>query len=329
MERLHSSHFMMQHLLHEHQHRYALLARIAYGDVVDCACGVGYAATILNHRAVRSYRGFDIDAEAIASAQTHYQREGCRFEQGSITDLPLPDHSVDTFAALETLEHLHDPATAITEVARVLKPDGFFFGTVPTRFYDERCEHVYGVNPYHVTRFDAEDINAALKAHFSYVWLGRISFDLVSITRAIGSAAAAETVAELWVDQAAQDEQYGSFLFVAAHRPVDALVAAMLPAGPTVQYAMPKVEVDAEQVMPLYATIHQQIAHIEAHVVAQQKMNHMIGDRDVAIASNEVMIHERDETIKRLEQMCADRDAAIKSNETMIQERDALIARQK
>ncbi|QXG76594.1 class I SAM-dependent methyltransferase [Modestobacter sp. L9-4] len=51
--------------------------------------------------------------------------------------LPVPDASVDRVIASEVLEHIVDDATAIAEIARVLKPGGRVAVTVP-RYGPER-----------------------------------------------------------------------------------------------------------------------------------------------------------------------------------------------
>jgi SAM-dependent methyltransferase len=41
-----------------------------------------------------------------------------------VTAIPLPDESVGTLIFVETLEHVPDPFRAMSEIQRVLKPDG-------------------------------------------------------------------------------------------------------------------------------------------------------------------------------------------------------------
>ncbi|AQQ48925.1 class I SAM-dependent methyltransferase [Burkholderia cenocepacia] len=337
MERMHSDHFQMQHLVYEHTHRYQLLSRIAYGHVVDCACGIGYASEIMAAAGVRSYHGFDIDEQSVQLAVQRFAADGRQFTVGSILSLPLEDASVDTFLSLETLEHLREPQRAIHEITRVLKADGIFMGSVPTRSYDERCHEVYGPNPYHVTRFDADEIVQLLRTGFEYVWLGVISLDVVSIVRPVPAANAGPAE---WVGNSKWDAtKYGSFIFVASHQPVDELVRKLLPQQCAVLHGLPTVEMDAEQTMPLYKTITEieglvrdrdaaldrSEGMIRDRDAALHRMEEMIRDRDAAIRSNEQMINDRDALIAQLERMVADRDAAIASNEKLINERDALL----
>jgi SAM-dependent methyltransferase len=51
----------------------------------------------------------------------------------SITDLPLPDDSVDLMICYHVLEHVPDDASAMAEIARVLRPGGVAIVQVPHR----------------------------------------------------------------------------------------------------------------------------------------------------------------------------------------------------
>jgi SAM-dependent methyltransferase len=64
---------------------------------------------------------------------------GAHFEvvRGDLLALPVPDASVDRVIASEVLEHIPDDVTAMTEIARVLKPGGRVAVTVP-RYGPER-----------------------------------------------------------------------------------------------------------------------------------------------------------------------------------------------
>jgi SAM-dependent methyltransferase len=57
--------------------------------------------------------------------------------RGDLRRLPFPDASVDRVMASEVLEHVPDDATAMNEIARVLKPGGRAVVTVP-RYGPER-----------------------------------------------------------------------------------------------------------------------------------------------------------------------------------------------
>lgn len=54
---------------------------------------------------------------------------------GDIHKLPFEDNSVDAILCLAVLEHVEDPALALREMRRVLKPGGYCFLYVPFLFY--------------------------------------------------------------------------------------------------------------------------------------------------------------------------------------------------
>src|SRR3712207_7376601 len=58
------------------------------------------------------------------SAEAGDAPTGARYEvvRGDLLALPFPDASVDRVIASEVLEHIPDDATAMAEIARVLKP---------------------------------------------------------------------------------------------------------------------------------------------------------------------------------------------------------------
>lgn len=86
------------------------------GTVLDLGCGPRDQAPCLESLGF-SYVGVDYSNEAadfLADAHA----------------LPLTDATLDCVFSYAVLEHLHNPFLAIQEVSRVLKPGGWFIGTV-------------------------------------------------------------------------------------------------------------------------------------------------------------------------------------------------------
>lgn len=86
------------------------------GDVLDLGCGPRDQFAPLTHLGFR-YVGLD------------YQNPAADI-LGDAHAIPFVDASFDCVFSYAVLEHLHNPFVAIHEIARVLKPGGWFIGTV-------------------------------------------------------------------------------------------------------------------------------------------------------------------------------------------------------
>jgi SAM-dependent methyltransferase len=143
----------------EHKHRYQIAKSVAFGDVLDCACGLGYGSEIiLQQPAVKKYTGVDISSETIAIASERYKNPSVTFVTADATKLPFPDSTFDTVISLETFEHLKSPESIVREFNRVLKPGGVLIASAPTIEHDEFCENTFGKNPYHHYRFTQKNL---------------------------------------------------------------------------------------------------------------------------------------------------------------------------
>lgn len=153
---------------HEHLHRYAWCARLIEGkDVLDIACGEGYGSAMLARRA-RSVRGVDIAGDAVAHASATYQGiHGLEFMQGNAAEIPLDDNSVDVVVSFETIEHHDRHREMLSEIRRVLRPDGLLVISSPNRVvYSELAGHH---NEFHVKELDFAEFNAVLKEQFDEI----------------------------------------------------------------------------------------------------------------------------------------------------------------
>lgn len=103
------------------------------GPVADIGCGPGYVTRHLNDLGVDAF-GIDLSTAMIDLARRSYP--DLRFEQGTMTDLALPDRSVAGVVAFWSVIHVPDRAVpgVFAEFARVLRPGapvlvGFHVGT--------------------------------------------------------------------------------------------------------------------------------------------------------------------------------------------------------
>ena len=151
----------------EHMHRYLLTVPLVKGArVLDIASGEGFGSNILAQSAAEVI-GVDISEAAILNARAKYARNGLRFEVGSVTAIPLPDHSVDFVISFETIEHIKAHQEMLAEVRRVLRPGGVFVVSTPEKsVYTDASGHV---NPFHAKELYRDEFVALLGAHFGHL----------------------------------------------------------------------------------------------------------------------------------------------------------------
>ena len=70
--------------------------------------------------------GIELSESQLAQASEHSQ-PNLEFVQGDATQLPFDEATFDVVYCRWVLEHLANPAAALTEILRVLKPGGRFF----------------------------------------------------------------------------------------------------------------------------------------------------------------------------------------------------------
>ena len=148
----------------EHYHRYVLVQPMVAGkDVLDVACGEGYGASFMADVA-RSVIGVDISDDAVEHALSTYKNVNLTFRQGDATKLDFVDASFDVVVSFETIEHLLEQAQMLSEIRRVLRPDGILVISSPNRpiYSEESGEH----NQFHVKELDFNEFDELLIAQF-------------------------------------------------------------------------------------------------------------------------------------------------------------------
>jgi len=155
----------------EHYHRY-LFARgfCRDRDVLDVACGEGYGPAQLAQVA-RHVVGVEYAGATVRNAAANFPRPNLCFVQADARSLPLSDASVDVATSFETIEHFDRQEDFVTEVRRVLRPDGCFIVSTPDR--DVYSPPGSPANPFHVREFDRGEFLDLLHRHFRYVSLIR------------------------------------------------------------------------------------------------------------------------------------------------------------
>lgn len=95
-------------------------------DVADLGCGDGYL-TIEAAKWAKKVIAVDRSAEMLTRAKALAKRRHVSnivWKRGELEQLPLDDASVDVAVLSQALHHAQDPARALAEAARVLRPGG-------------------------------------------------------------------------------------------------------------------------------------------------------------------------------------------------------------
>ena len=122
---------------------------VAAGDhVLDMGCGAGRHAFELYRRGA-DVIAFDQDADELSAVSDMFAAMRTANEvpdgadadvkQGDARQLPFADREFDRIVAAEVLEHIPDDRTAISELARVLRPGGTVAITVPRWLPEKIC----------------------------------------------------------------------------------------------------------------------------------------------------------------------------------------------
>jgi SAM-dependent methyltransferase len=96
--------------------------------LLDVGCGPGSITRGLAERlAPGEVVGIDLSRETLASARQEAAARGLsnvRFEEASVYELPYPDGAFDAAYAHQVIQHLREPAAALRQMLRVVRPRG-------------------------------------------------------------------------------------------------------------------------------------------------------------------------------------------------------------
>ncbi len=154
---------------YEHWHRYLYAnSFIKNKRVLDIACGEGFGTYFLSKQA-HTILGVDIDSEVIDYANQNYYNSNLKFLKGSATEIPVDTGSkFDVIISFETIEHITevDQVKFLSEVKRLLKPDGIFIVSTPDKlYYSDIPNHQ---NQFHLKEFYRSEFESFLNKSFKH-----------------------------------------------------------------------------------------------------------------------------------------------------------------
>lgn len=111
------------------------IAQIPNGaKLLDAGCGSQQYRKYCGHL---TYKAQDFAAYGVDEAQNLFSTQEA-YHYGEldyvcdISDIPVPDDTFDAVLCSEVLEHVSEPGLVISELTRILKPDGTLILTVPS-----------------------------------------------------------------------------------------------------------------------------------------------------------------------------------------------------
>jgi len=128
----------------------AILAAAGQGPfdlIVDVGVGTGRMLEVFADRAARGV-GVDVNHAMLNLARLNLEKAGIKHffvREANVTALPFADRRADLVTVHQVLHYLDDPASAITECARVLKPGGILLiaDFAPHQLEYLRSEHAH------------------------------------------------------------------------------------------------------------------------------------------------------------------------------------------
>jgi len=145
------------------------LAPLEQRCVLDLSCGTGYGSDYLGATAGRIV-GIDCALDVVAKSRTDYPRSNVAFLAMDACALAFREASFDCIVSQDTIEHVQDDRRFVSELTRVLKPNGVLVIFTP----HGKGRDIPPMDPYHVREYTLDEFRALLQPHFSTIrWYGR------------------------------------------------------------------------------------------------------------------------------------------------------------
>lgn len=100
------------------------------GELLDVGCATGVLSKYYTDFCMH-VQAIDILDESIRIAKLFYPDDKITYEKRDLIKNPFMAGSFDTVLFLETIEHVHDPASFLKEFYRILKPEGKLILSTP------------------------------------------------------------------------------------------------------------------------------------------------------------------------------------------------------
>jgi 2-polyprenyl-3-methyl-5-hydroxy-6-metoxy-1,4-benzoquinol methylase len=152
----------MRHLA---AYRYAY-QQVRIGNyVVDVGCGEGYGPYLLAARAGEVV-GYDVSELPLNAARKKYCpfADNLSFKIFDGVTIPEADERCDLVTCFQTIEHVSDPKGLLTEIKRILKPQGRLVISTPNKATFSPDGELH---PFHLREYTVGEFNSFLEESFS------------------------------------------------------------------------------------------------------------------------------------------------------------------
>jgi SAM-dependent methyltransferase len=150
----------------DHMARYRFAAGHVRGfSVLDIACGVGYAASVLLEAGATSYLGVDIRPELVQHARYIYGTEQATFEVGDVCQF-YQGQEYGVITCFETIEHVSDYRKALNNLFKLVQPGGLLLISSPNRpLISPGVRNLSDrpMNPFHTQEFTFQELTDELR----------------------------------------------------------------------------------------------------------------------------------------------------------------------
>jgi SAM-dependent methyltransferase len=170
-----------------------------FDAVLDVGCGANLAYNFAIARQGKRVYGIDFAMNFLRLAPK--DRLGIYLAQADALKLPFRDGAFGAAICSETIEHIPDESAAIAEVARVLRPHGLLFVTVPNLLNADRLiritrtrdftirlmeGHVREYSPHRLRRLLASRFVIEKRIPVGFHWTGRYGAPLERLLKLPG-----------------------------------------------------------------------------------------------------------------------------------------------
>lgn len=143
------------------------LDTITYKNLIDVGCGDGGLYQLTNTDS--HYTGIDISPTQLAYFRKHIpksRQKSTTLRKGDISKMPFTSNSFDVALVCDVLEHVLDPIKVLTEIHRIIKPNGYVLMSIPNE-YVMQCARLLTMrfplrSPDHIYALTVGDIQKVL-----------------------------------------------------------------------------------------------------------------------------------------------------------------------